>query len=290
MTRILTLFLFFSSYSGAQAQQQDCSVLLNHFLIVVDSNTYQSILGSELLNSDFAFAKEMSKNWEGIYIIGQDNYIEIFHPKSIADENLPIGFSWICQTSLVANCTEKYDLPNIKQITYSSDEIFDELSVQTQDSTYYAQDSSVLITTREMNRNQYESWTKKVFNDSLNFLTTDYNSAAESDSSKNYLFNNVSGITVSLNRRDSISVTQYLNLIGYSAVSNIESKSKFSNSIDFIELDFSKNVEFASISTIYFELDRQSKSRKIAIGNTEIIIEGNTGIWELNNLGLTKAN
>ena len=58
MKRILTLFIFFTVCSGARAQTQDCSVLLNHFLIVVDSTTYQAILGSEILNSDFAYSHE----------------------------------------------------------------------------------------------------------------------------------------------------------------------------------------------------------------------------------------
>lgn len=287
MKRILTIFIISTVCSAARAQTQDCSVVLNHFLIVVDSNTYQAILGSEILNSDFAYAFERNKNWEGIYIFGQDNYIEIFHPKSVSNEYIPIGFTWICQTSLVANCTEKYDLPDNDLIAYSSDENYDELSIYIQDSAYI-QDSSSLMTTREMNKNQYESWTKKTFNDSLNFQTTDYNSPADSDSSRNYLFNNVTGIQINLNLRDSLSITEYLNLIGYTVESNIQNNLKFSNSIDFIELDFSKNVEYASISVIYFELNLPTELKHISLGNSEIVIEGNSGKWEINKLSLTK--
>jgi hypothetical protein len=281
MKRILTILIVTTVCSAAQAQTRDCSVVLNHLLISVDSTTYQAILGSEILNSDFAYAYERNKNWEGIYIIGQDNYIEIFHPKSVHNEYIPIGFTWICQASLVASCTEKYDLPNNNLIEYSSDENYDYLSVYTQDSVYI-QDSSSLMTTWEMNKNQYESWTKKTFNDSLNFQTTDYNSPAESDSSKNYLFNNVTGIQINLNLRDSLSITQYLNLVGYTIESNVRNNLRFSNSIDFIELDFSENVEFASISVIYFELNQPTESQHITIGNSEILLEGNTGKWEIN--------
>lgn len=261
MTRISTLFIFLTVFTGVRAQTQDCSVLLNHFLIVVDSNTYQAILGSEFINSDFAYAYERNKNWEGIYIIGQDNYIEIFHPESISNEYLPIGFTWICQASLFANCTEKYDLPDNNLIEYSSDENFDNLSVYTQDSMYYAQDSSSLMTTKEINKAQYESWTKKTFNDSLSFLTTDYNSPAESDSSQNYLLKIITGLKINLNLKGSLSITQYLNLIGYTVESNVQNNLKFSNSIDFIELDFSENVEFASVNVIYFELNQPTESK-----------------------------
>jgi len=288
MKIILTTFIFLTICWGARAQKQDCSVLLNHFLIVVDSTTYQTILDSEILNSDFAYSHEKQlRGYSGIYIIGQDNYIEIFHPKSVDDEKIPIGFSWICQSSLVANCMGKYDLSDDKLIKYSSDENFDYLAVSTQDSVYI-QASSGLMTTREMNKDLYESWTKKTFNDSLNFQTTDYNSPAESDSSKNYLFKNITGIQIKLNLIDSLKITQYLKLIGYSVESNVQNKIKFSNSIDFIELDFSDNVEFASISMIYFELNQPTKSKHISIGNSEIIIEGNTGEWEINKLSPTK--
>jgi len=287
MKRILTLFTFLTVCFVAKAQKQNCSVVLNHFLIGVDSTTYQAILGSEILNSDLAYAYERNKNWEGIYIYGQDNYIEIFHPKSVPNEYVPIGLTWVCLTSLVANCTEKYNLPNTDLITYSSGENYDELSVYTTDSVYI-KESSELICTREMNKKQYESWTKKTFNDSLSFQTTDYNNPAESDSTKNYLFNNVTGIQIKLNLIDSLSITHYLTLIGYSVESNIQNKIKFSNSIDFIELDFSENVEFASISVIYFELNEPTESKHISLGNSEIIIKGNIGKWEINKLSSTK--
>jgi hypothetical protein len=282
MKRILGPFIFLIVCLGARVQAQDCSVVLNHFLIVVDSTTYQAILGSEILNSDFAYSYEKKlRSYSGTYIIGQDNYIEIFHPKSYVGRELPIGFSWICQASLVANCIGKYDLPNNKQIKYSSDEDYNYLSVYTQDSAYI-KETFDLMSTLEMNKSQYESWTKKTFHDSLSFLTKDYNSAAESDSSKKYLFNNITGIQVDLNHRDSLSVTQYLSLIGYTVESNVQNKLKFSNSIDFIELDFSKNVEFASISVIYFELNQPTESQHIILGNSEIVLEGNTGKWEIN--------
>ncbi len=289
MKRILTIFIVFTVCSGVRAQTQNCSVVLNHFLITVDSTTYQAILDSEVLNSDFAYSHEKKlRSYSGIYIIGEDNYIEIFHPKSVDDEIIPIGFSWICQASLVANCTKNYDLPDDKQIKYYSDEDFDCLSLTTQDSVYI-EASSGLMTTREMKKGLYESWTKKTFNDSLKFQTTDYNSAAESDSSRNYLFNNVTGIQINMNLRDSLRIMQYLNLIGYTVESSDQNKLKFSNSIDFIELDFSKNVEFASISVIYFELNQPTESKLISVGNTEIVLEGNTGKWKMNKLGLIKS-
>ncbi len=282
MKKILSLFLIFIISSSLKAQTANCSVVLNHFLITVDSTTYSAILNSEILNSDFAFAHEKKlTGYSGIYIIGQDNYIEIFHPKSYVGEEIPVGFTWICQASLFANCTEKYSLPNNDMITYSSNDHFDELSVFVDDKAYM-KDSSTLMTTWEINKKQYESWIKKPFHDSLQFLTTDYSSAAESDSSKNYLFKNITGLQINLNQSDSVHVTQYLKLIGYSIESRSAIQIRFSNSVDFINLDFSKEVEFATVSVIYFELNKTTEPKQILFGSSEIHLEGTSGIWIVN--------
>ena len=281
MKKIITILIFLTTYSSTTAQSEDCSVLLNHFYITVDTSTYQAILNSEILN--YAYAYEKIRDWGGgIYIIGEDNYIEIFHPNSISDEYIPVGFTWICNTSLVVNCIEKYKFPDSDIIKYSSDENFDELSVYTQDSVYKS-NAHGLFTTREMNKGLYESWKKKTFNDSLTFQPTDYNNQAESDSSKNYLFKNVSGIEVNLNTRDSLRVTKYLNLIGYTSEYKGQNSLKFTNSIDFIELHFANSVEFGTISVIHFELNKPIGSYQILVGNSEIEIEGNTGKWKTNN-------
>ena len=284
MKRVLIILIFLTINLGARAQTQDCSVVLNHFYITVDTNTYQAILGSELLDSDFAYSYEKIRNWGGgIYVFGKDNYIEIFHPNSISDEYMPVGFTWICNTSLVANCIEKYNLPDSDLIEYSSDENFDELSVFTQDSIY-KRNSHGLFTIREMNKELHESWKKKTFNDSLKFQTTDYNNQAESDSSKTHLFKNIAGLEINLNTRDSSSVTDYLNLIGYTVESKGENRLKFTNSIDFIELHFSNNIELATVSVIHFELNKPIESKHLLLGNSEIIIENNTGRWKINKL------
>lgn len=288
MKTIITIFILLTTYSVTSAQARNCSVLLNHFYVVMDTQTYQAILGSEILNTDFSYSYEKIRNWGGgIYLIGRDNYIEILHPNSISGENLPEGFTWICHTSLAANCIEKYTLPNSDRIVYTSDENFDELSVFTQDAVYMSNAHS-LFTTREMNKAFYESWTKKPFNDSLNFLTNDYNKPAESDSAKDYLFKNVTGIEVSLNTKDSVSVIQYFNLIGYSLESPGQNRLKLTNSTDFIELHFSKNVKLATISAIHFELNNPIEPKQISVGSSEIILEGNTGKWIINKQRLAK--
>ena len=276
MTKLLIILsLFLGTTLSIKGQNNIPKIVLNHFLVIVDSTTYQEILKSKILNSNFAYSNEKKLNgYSGIYIIGQDNYIEIFNPKSIQNEVHKSGESWICNTSMKVNYLESLDVSRKKMFNYSSNEEFDELSLNFQDSTN-------LFTTWEMNKNHYENWSKKIFNDSVTFLSVDYNSLAESDSAKNYLFNNVTGIRVSINNSDSTDIVDYLTLIGYSKIISNENIFRFSNSVDFVELNFNKDIETPSITTIYMKLNSENKSERIQIGNSELFIEGNKAIWEL---------
>ena len=276
MTKLLIILsLFLGTTLSIKGQNNIPKIVLNHFLVIVDSTTYQEILKSKILNSNFAYSNEKKLNgYSGIYIIGQDNYIEIFNPKSIQNEVHKSGESWICHTSMKVNYLESLDVSRKKMFNYSSNEEFDELSLNFQDSTN-------LFTTWEMNKNHYENWSKKIFNDSVTFLSVDYNSLAESDSAKNYLFNNVTGIRVSINNSDSTDIVDYLTLIGYSKIISNENIFRFSNSVDFVELNFNKDIETPSITTIYMKLNSENKSERIQIGNSELFIEGNKAIWEL---------
>ncbi|AEA45928.1 DUF5829 family protein [Fluviicola taffensis] len=275
MTKLLIIIsLFLGTTLSIKGQNNTPKIVLNHFLVIVDSTTYEEILKSKILNSNFAYSQEKKLNgYSGIYIIGQDNYIEIFNPKSIQNEIHKPGESWICHTSMKVNQLENLNTAK-KMFNYSTNEEFDELSL-------YFKDSTNLFTTWEMNKNHYENWSKKAFSDSVIFLTVDYNSPAESDSSRNYLFNNVAGIRVSITNSDSTDVVDYLTLIGYSKTFTNENTLRFSNSTDFIEIEFHKEELIPRITTIYMKLNSQHKSERIQIGNSELFIEGNKAIWEL---------
>lgn len=268
------LFIFLTFSPLLRAQESDCSVVLNHFLIFVDSTTYNEILESEVFNTKFAYSYERDKNWEGIYIIGEENYIEIFNPNSIPGEEYPAGTTWICHSSLKANCIKDYSLPNHK-VSFTEGNDYDEVS-------FILPDSSALFTTWEMKEKQYESWVKKPYSDTLNFKPTDYNSPAESDSSKNYLFNSVRGIEVLANRKDSVEIGDYFTMIGYEIVIDENDFLMYSNGTDYVELVYSNDIEISTITKIYFELDEVSKERDIIIGDSRIQLIGTTGIWELN--------
>lgn len=272
-TFILLLILHTSQIFG---QNNNPKIVLNHLMIVLDSATYQEILKSNFLSSNLAFSYEKKlKGYSGFYLIGQDNYIEIFNPKSIDNEINQVGTSWICYTSMKANYLKSINSSQFKSIEYSSDNDFNDLSL-------YFHDSTNLLTTWEMNKNHYENWSKKIFNDSVTYLSIDYNSPAESDSSKNYLFKNIEGFKAVIDNSDSVKVETYLELIGYKKTINKNNIIRYSNSFDFIEIDFQKDIKIPRITTIYFKLNRQTKSQQFQIGNSILLLNEDSGIWRLN--------
>lgn len=66
-------------------------IYLNHLLVFVDMDTYQSISGSGYLNQHFACSEERTTydqatgmSWKGLYYYGQKTYFEFMTPESTA--------------------------------------------------------------------------------------------------------------------------------------------------------------------------------------------------------------
>lgn len=247
-------------------------VCFNHSLLVLDSVTYAAVINSEFLNQfAFSYEKRLS-GYQGFYLIGSTNYIEFFHPEGMEGENLEKGEIWICLASLKANYLKKLNTRKLTFIEYESDDQYNYLSLMIKDSINP-------ITTWEMRKKQYESWTKKEYHDSITLLPIDYNSPQESDSSSNYLMNDVNGIGLSLNPDDSLKVICYLKEIGYDSYSKFNGYTRISNNEQFIELYISKNINSPSINRFYIQLNKSVGRSTEVIGNSKIELNGKSAIW-----------
>lgn len=247
-------------------------ICFNHSLLVLDSTTYAAAVNSNFLKQ-FAFSYEKKlAGYEGFYLIGATNYLEFFHPKSIDDEDLEIGEIWICLASLKANYLTKLNAKKRRFINYESDDQFNYLSLMIDDSINP-------ITTWEMRKEQYESWTKKTFHDSITFLPVDYNSPQESDSSSHYLLNDVIGIGLSLHPDDSAKVITYLREIGFYLSSKTKHAMRFSNRDQFVELFLTKKNTSPKLRRYYIQLNRTVKPMTETIGNSKIECGGKQAIW-----------
>jgi hypothetical protein len=148
-------------------------VCLNHSLLVLDSTTYHAVVNSEFLGH-FAFSYEKQlTGYHGFYLIGKTNYLEMFNATSFDGEELENGAAWIFLASLKANYLEKLNKENldITEFNYEDDYYF--LSPMMKDTISQ-------LTTWEIGKDRFESWTKKEYNDSMTFLPVDYNSPQES--------------------------------------------------------------------------------------------------------------
>ena len=143
-------------------------------------------------------------------------------------------------------------------------------------------DSINPITTWEMRKKQYESWTKKEYDDSIAFLPVDYNSPQESDSSSHYLMNDVIGIGLSLNPNDSLKMVSYLREIGFDSCSRVNGLTRISNKDQFFELEFIEDFTSPTINRYFIRLNESVEPITEIIGNSSIECDGNLAIWEFN--------
>jgi hypothetical protein len=256
--------------TGSHAQQEPL-IRLNHMLVVVDSATYTALCDSSFMDNSLWFAHEKELNyWKGFYIIGENNYLEIFNQQSMKGDTLDLGDNWTCYASMKSNHFRSLKL-NETYMDLEEDEDFKTLSFQLNDSVSPFE-------AWEMNQAHYESWTKKKFKAGMSFEPYDYNSKAESDSSNNYLFNDVIGINYSIPEADSSRAIAFFEVCGYSISERSTDEVSFENGVERITLQF-EEVDTVTINSIELKLNETLKEEELAIGSTKLIIDGDTVTW-----------
>lgn len=247
-------------------------ICFNHSVLVLDSVTYHAVVNSEFVKR-LAFSQERQLNgYKGFYLFGKTNYIELFHPKSFDGYEEEEGGMWINLASLKANYITNLNWEKLDFVTYESNDHYYDLSL-------IVGDSINPIATWEMTKEHYESWTKKQYNDSMDFLPVDYNSLQDSDSSSNYLMSDVIGIGIRLNPDDSLAMVSYLKTAGFAAVSEQNGLTRVSNNEQFFELYFSSAKKLPTINRFYIRLNKPVEPIIEIIGNSRIQCDGKLAIW-----------
>lgn len=256
----------------AVGQPSSNPICFNHSLLVLDSATYFEAVRPEFVNR-FAYSQERQLNgYRGFYLFGRTNYIELFHPRSFDGHVEKEGGMWINLAPLQAKYVENLNWEHLDHVEYGENDQFHELSL-------ILGDSSNPIATWEMTKEHYENWTKKAYSDTMEFLPVDYNSPQDSDSSSNYLMNDLIGIGLSANPDDSLAILGYLNLVGFEAISWQNGLTRISNNDQFIELDLSKDQKSPTITRYFIRLNRSVEPIVEVIGNSRIECNGRTAIW-----------
>lgn len=247
-------------------------ICFNHTLLILDSSTYHAAVHSEFIKK-FAYSQERQlKGYKGFYLFGKTNYIELFHPKSFDGHEEDAGGMWINLAPLKANYVRSLKWEGRDDIHYGSDDHYHDLSLILKDSTNP-------ISTWEMTKEHYESWTHKKYNDSLYFLPVDYYSQQDSDSSSNYSMNDVIGIALTANHIDNLAMTNYLKTVGFQMVSENGGVTTLSNNDQFIELHGSEDQRSPAIYKYVIRLNEPVQPMEEIIGNSRIHCDGEIATW-----------
>lgn len=258
--------------SAKEVKTSSNPICLNHAVLVLDSVTYYDAVNSEFIKQ-FAFSQERQlTGYKGFYLFGKTNYIELFHPKSFDGYEEEKGGIWINLAALKTNYIQNLNWENLPYAEYESNDQFHDLSL-------ILSDSSNPIATWEMTKEHYESWTKKEYSNSIEFLPVDYNSPEDSDSSSNYLMNDINGLGLSVNPDDSLAITRYLNAIGFEAVSEQNGHTRISNNDQFIEFHISSENNSPTINRFYIQLNESVEKNTEVIGNSKIECDGKSAVW-----------
>lgn len=270
MKYILSI-LFILTVRGSYAQNQPL-IRLNHLLIVVDSTTYTSLCNSKFINNEFGYSNQKQfKEWEGFYITGKNNYLEIFHPNSIKGKTLVEGDNWTCYASMKSE--------------YIKSLVYDSTYFEFKENDYFKYLSCKLNDTLspfevwEMNELQYESWTKKEFESEMLYQSVDYNSPAESDSSQNYLFHDIVGIIYNIPLADSVKATNFFEVCGYSITERTIDRISFDNGTEKVTLFFKDDCYTVSIKSIELKLNQNYMKKTYLIGLSKLILNGYKAMW-----------
>ncbi len=269
---ILILATLSIGLNKINAQEAGQTLCFNHSLLVLDSTTYDALLESKFLAS-FAFSHEKHlSGYHGFYMIGRTNYIELFHEGSFDGETLDVGTTWICLAALKVGVVDELVSVKYPFITTEKDENFNSVSVVTDD-------TSEVISLREMQKSLYEGWAKKSYHDSVTFLPVDYNSPAESDSSKNYFFRDIKGIDLEANTEDIERIRAYLKLLGFKKEDDKKTHMRFEYHGQFIELFANDDMKSPKIRRFHLTLNRSIKEHIEPIGNSTLQCKGLKATW-----------
>jgi hypothetical protein len=245
------------------------AIQLNHIYLVVDTETYESIKQSDLINS-LAFAYEQKNSadnqtsWEGFYIRGKNTYIEFFYPQEryprIGISGIGMGVDTKGDLDVISEKLKK-DHPNTKNGYFSRNEKpwFEYVAVN--DSYFFERNSYWVM--------EYAS---ECFSVNSKDISRAHYNEEKYDSKKSLL--NIEGFSIALKPEGVSILSSYLKSSGLDVHDHSYSTSEN------VKIQLSEEGEcYKGIYQIEFSLNRPFEDGSYRIGNSTLVLQGKKGTW-----------
>ena len=253
-------------------------VFINHVYLVLSANSFHEIKDNAFLNTHFANIEHKvlhsgtGLDWEGIYIRGQDTYIEFFYPQGDVqfskqwNSGIGLGTDKVGALDTVYN-NLKQAVPDVVQKTFTRTVE----GVEQDWFTYVTQKESFIAPNLSLWCMEYN----KEYCKSDDVSRKAYN-APYYDPTK--IFKNITGLTIAVDKEYQDNFIDILRASGYTCTA--EEKHHFICKIQ----DFTIEVIQASdtikgIRQITLELNTSVDSQVLKLGETTLTLENTKGTW-----------
>lgn len=253
------------------------TVFLNHLYHVLTVENFNTVKDNDFLKSSFANVehkklKSHNLNWEGLYIRGQDTYIELLYPQGNAQFRSQGRFGIGLGTDKAGHLNDIYnDLhPNIPDISKNkfTREIdgkeVDWFNYITQKDSFISQNMSFWIMEYEENYCKSKNISRKSYN------------APFYDANK--LFKNITQTTIAIELEAQQNFTNILQNIGFKYDKSEKDKQIWKNQ-NFTLVIIPSTNKIKGIQQIIMELNYPTKSENLKIGKTRLILQNKQAIW-----------
>ena len=253
-------------------------VFLNHLYHVLSLESFNDIKDHRFLKDNFANIehkklKSANSNWEGIYIRGENTYIELFYPQGNKQFRSQGRFGIGLGTDNIRDIDDIYstlqqNIPNICKHKFTrqikSQEI-DWFKYVTQNDSYISEHMSYWIMEYEEN-----------YCNSTNISRKAYNSPFyESDK----LFKDITQITIAIELKSQLNFAYILKNLGFKCTESSSTQQTWCNQ-DFVLNIIPSTHQTIGVQQIIMELNYSTPSQNLKIGQTNLTLKNKLAVWD----------
>jgi len=258
---------------------KEAIIFINHVYLVLSSNSFEAIKDNAFLNSQFANVehKNLASNndlkWEGLYIRGENTYIELFYPQGEAqfskkgNSGIGLGTDKVGDINLVyvnlKNTAANISKNKFTRTVEGKEQVW--FTYVTQKDSFIAPYLSLWLMEYEPSYCGSKDITRKTYNKPYY------------EPSK--LFKNISGLTIAIEVGSQENFINLLNNSGY-VCSQISEAHYKCQAHDFTIEIIPQTPTQKGIQKIDLALNTSVKPQSHKLGDAILTLEGSSGTWK----------